>query len=100
MPDREILVIQGNRDSTVQWKHNLSLLRSRLPHAEFVMVHGARHEMFNEEQSLRREAQGQIVRYLQRNAGSGPCHTDTAMVKCRPSCDGIDGVPLVGRVQR
>lgn len=45
---REVLVIQGDKDGTVDWKYNLELIDGKFPNAKIVMIPGANHELFNE----------------------------------------------------
>lgn len=50
---RPVLILQGDRDSTVDWKYNLKLLREKFPAAEVRMLPDARHELFNESLEIR-----------------------------------------------
>jgi alpha-beta hydrolase superfamily lysophospholipase len=43
-----VLVVQGDKDGTVDWKYNLSLIRHKFPNAEIDIIKGANHELFNE----------------------------------------------------
>ena len=45
---RELLIIQGTEDQTVDWQYNLAQIRPRLPQAKIVMVEGAGHQLVNE----------------------------------------------------
>jgi alpha-beta hydrolase superfamily lysophospholipase len=62
--DKEILIVQGSRDTTVDWRYNLKLLGEKFPAARAEMIKGARHELFNESEALRDECQAKIIRYL------------------------------------
>ena len=46
--NRQALVIQGDKDGTVDWKYNLDLISRKIPSAEIKIVPGANHELFNE----------------------------------------------------
>lgn len=50
---RPLLVLQGRRDSTVDWRHNLALLQRLFPAAETRVLADARHQLLNESPSLR-----------------------------------------------
>jgi len=58
-----IQVIQGDKDTTVDWRYNLNIVREKIPNAEIQMIHGARHELFNEVIELRRQAMDLIGDY-------------------------------------
>jgi alpha-beta hydrolase superfamily lysophospholipase len=62
--NRQILIIQGSRDSTVDWKYNLKQLGKKFPAAKVKMIKGARHELFNEAIEYREAAIGQVITYL------------------------------------
>lgn len=62
--DREILILQGDKDSTVDWPYNLGLLREKFPHAKIEMFHKARHELFNESPKYRPKVLESIKQYL------------------------------------
>jgi len=62
--EKDIMAIQGNKDTTVDWKHNLEFIRERFSNSEVVMIDGARHELFNESADLRDKVFSYIGRYL------------------------------------
>lgn len=45
---KPILILQGDRDTTVDWRYNIGLLRDKFPAGRVEMIYGARHELFNE----------------------------------------------------
>ena len=47
------LIIQGNRDSVVDWRGNLGRIRRRFTEPEVVMLEGARHNLPNEASAYR-----------------------------------------------
>ncbi|WP_169853035.1 alpha/beta hydrolase [Anaerohalosphaera lusitana] len=62
--DKEVLIVQGDRDGTVDWVHNIAFLESKLPNARVELVEGAKHELFNESLGLREQVFGTVVDYL------------------------------------
>jgi alpha-beta hydrolase superfamily lysophospholipase len=62
---KEVLIIQGSYDMTVDWRYNLKALRKKFPAAKVEMIEGARHELFNESSALREESITKVVNYLQ-----------------------------------
>jgi len=67
--DKEVLILQGDRDTTVDWRYNIRLLQGKFPAANVQMIKGARHELFNETAALRDECLAKISTYL---AGKTP----------------------------
>jgi alpha-beta hydrolase superfamily lysophospholipase len=55
------LVIQGDQDTTVDWKRNLPLIREKFPQARILMMSGARHHLVNETTELR----GQVFELME-----------------------------------
>lgn len=53
--DYPLVVIQGDEDGTVDWRHNLSLIGKKFPRMQAHMVATGRHQMANESPELRRE---------------------------------------------
>jgi alpha-beta hydrolase superfamily lysophospholipase len=62
--DKEILIIQGSRDGTVDWRYNLKRLHKKFPAAKVEMIKGARHELFNEAPKYRDKVMDQVIGYL------------------------------------
>ncbi len=58
------LVLQGDKDGTVEWEYNVELIRKKYSNAQIVMIKGARHELFNEAMSLRNQALRKTAEYL------------------------------------
>lgn len=54
--NRAASVIQGDADTTLDWRYNLRLLRRKLPNGCFHLLPGARHHLVNETASLRAQA--------------------------------------------
>ncbi|MHC5183503.1 MAG: alpha/beta hydrolase, partial [Planctomycetota bacterium] len=61
--DREVLVIQGDKDGTVDWKYNMKLIDEKFPHATVEMIPGANHELFNEALEYKQQALNMIKEY-------------------------------------
>jgi alpha-beta hydrolase superfamily lysophospholipase len=62
--DREVLVIQGDKDGTVDWKYNMKLLDEKFPVAKVEMIPGANHELFNETPEYKQQALNFVSDYL------------------------------------
>ena len=50
-----INIVQGDQDTTVDWRHNMPLLLEKFPQRKLLMIEGGRHHMVNEEQSKRQK---------------------------------------------
>ncbi len=50
-----INVIQGDNDGTLDWRHNIRLLRTKFPRMNLHTIHGAGHQLVNESEPLRRK---------------------------------------------
>jgi alpha-beta hydrolase superfamily lysophospholipase len=50
---RRPLIVQGQADMTVDWEHNLEVLRSKFDQPQVLMLPHARHHLANETQTLR-----------------------------------------------
>jgi len=50
---RSPLIIQGEEDMTVDWRHNLEVLRGKFANPEVLMLPQARHHLANESEELR-----------------------------------------------
>jgi alpha-beta hydrolase superfamily lysophospholipase len=62
--DKKVFILQGDRDTTVDWRYNLGLLQEKFPAANVQMIKGARHELFNERAGLREACLVKITDYL------------------------------------
>lgn len=60
-----VLVLQGDKDRTVDWEVNLKLVRDKFPHARIERIPGARHELFNESDIYKEQAFKSAAAYLQ-----------------------------------
>lgn len=61
---RSLYVVQGDRDTTVAWEHNLRLLGRLFSQSEVRLAPGARHQLMNETPSLRDEVVADILSAL------------------------------------
>jgi alpha-beta hydrolase superfamily lysophospholipase len=61
---KELLILQGDRDTTVDWRYNTQLLRDKFPAAQMEILPAAKHELFNEAQPCRQTAISRVVHYL------------------------------------
>ena len=62
--DRKLLVLQGDKDGTVDWQYNLELIAQKFPNAEIKIIHGANHELFNEAPEYKIQALEYVTNYL------------------------------------
>jgi alpha-beta hydrolase superfamily lysophospholipase len=60
------LLLQGDEDGTVDWRHNTAVLQRLYPSLQPVLLPGARHHLVNETPALRRQLFAHIGDYLQR----------------------------------
>ncbi len=65
--DLAINIVQGDQDTTVDWRHNMPLLLQKFPRRKLLMIEGGRHHMVNEEQSKRQQA----YQWLSKNINAG-----------------------------
>jgi alpha-beta hydrolase superfamily lysophospholipase len=59
------LIVQGESDMTVDWKHNLAVLRDKFDKPQIFMLHEARHHLANETPDLR----AQFFEFLTKRMG-------------------------------
>lgn len=62
--DRKITLIQGTRDSVVDWKYNLDFLERKTRAAETFLINGAQHQLHNEREDLRVQVMDALRRGL------------------------------------
>ncbi|WP_088103160.1 alpha/beta hydrolase [Halalkalibacter urbisdiaboli] len=48
-----ILVIQGNDDTTVDWRYNTDFLAKHYPNSHIILIDGAKHQLLNETSQIR-----------------------------------------------
>jgi lysophospholipase len=54
--DLAINIVQGDQDTTVEWRHNMPLLLEKFPQRSLLMIKDGRHHIVNEEISKRQQA--------------------------------------------
>ncbi|MBN2384287.1 alpha/beta hydrolase [bacterium] len=59
-----LLVVQGSRDRTVDWRYNLPFIVRKCPAAHQIIIPRASHELLNENPQFRRPALSAIVGFL------------------------------------
>jgi lysophospholipase len=62
------LIIQGQRDGTVDWRHNVGVLRDLMHEPEVVYFPDLHHQVVNEKAGIRDEVFRQVVRHFRENA--------------------------------
>jgi len=58
------LVIQGDRDDTVEWRYNVPFVQTLFPGSAVAYIEGAGHQLANESEPLRREYLQIVTEYL------------------------------------
>ncbi|OLF50863.1 alpha/beta hydrolase [Pseudomonas chlororaphis] len=53
--NRQLLIVQGQADMTVDWQHNLQVIREKFQQPQVLMLPEARHHLANEAASIRQE---------------------------------------------
>lgn len=51
--DRHILLVQGQRDNTVDWRYNIPIIRKKFPKAKYLPLQDAYHHLANETPEIR-----------------------------------------------
>jgi len=59
-----VLVIQGDADATVDWRYNMGVISQLLPGSRVEYLHGARHQLANESQDIRRDYLARVEGWL------------------------------------
>ncbi len=65
--DRKMMVIQGDKDGTVDWQYNLKLIAKKFPNAKTQMIPGANHELFNEAPEYKQQALDSVTNYFRQD---------------------------------
>jgi len=61
---KSLLVIQGDKDTTVDWQYNVDFIEDKFPNSEIKIIENARHELLNESPKFRNEVFAEIYSYL------------------------------------
>jgi lysophospholipase len=51
--DKSVLLLQGQRDTTVDWRYNIPLIRKKFPKAKYLPLQDAHHHLVNESPEIR-----------------------------------------------
>ncbi|WP_170885450.1 alpha/beta hydrolase [Bacillus alkalicellulosilyticus] len=62
--DKEIAIIQGERDTTVDWRYNCRFLSRRFPNSRVRFIEQGRHQLVNESDDIRSDVLTQIKQEL------------------------------------
>ncbi|QFT89185.1 Phospholipase YtpA [Bacillus sp. THAF10] len=62
--EKEVHILQGNKDTTVDWRHNVRFLLNAYPNSKCILIDGVNHQLFNEEETLREIAFFHVKRIL------------------------------------
>lgn len=62
--DIDLLIIQGDRDSTVDWNYNLNFLKKKFPRSSVVIIEDGEHQLYNEKTRLRDLTFYEIANYI------------------------------------
>ncbi|NQZ66696.1 MAG: alpha/beta hydrolase [Lentisphaeria bacterium] len=62
---RPLTIIQGEDDTTVDWKWNLKYLKEHFPKSEAILIEQAGHQLANEEASLRKQVTEKILKAIE-----------------------------------
>lgn len=61
---QRVLLVQGDADTTVDWRFNIPLIQSKLPDNRVHTIKGARHQLLNESEKYRAQVFGALRDYL------------------------------------
>ncbi|KPB06490.1 alpha/beta hydrolase [Bacillus sp. CHD6a] len=62
--EKTLLIIQGNKDTTVDWRYNIKFILKKYPNATCVLIDGGNHQLLNETAIIRDLTFTHIKRYL------------------------------------
>ncbi len=62
--ENPLFIIQGNKDTTVDWRYNVSFIFKKYPNSTCVLIDGGNHQLFNETAIIRDITFTHIKRYL------------------------------------
>ena len=64
---RTLKIIQGTKDTTVDYQYNIEFIKEKFSDVEVEMIRNARHELFNESVEIRKEVFTEIITYIEDN---------------------------------
>jgi len=62
---KPVFVIQGTGDKVVDWKYNIEFLEKKLSKMEVKWIQNAKHQLLNENESVKSEVLNSITKYLE-----------------------------------
>jgi alpha-beta hydrolase superfamily lysophospholipase len=62
--DEDLLVIQGTKDTALEWKYNMKTIRKLAPKVDIELVENARHEIYLDKPDIRERVFSMIVEHL------------------------------------
>jgi alpha-beta hydrolase superfamily lysophospholipase len=62
--DKSILIIQGQRDTTVDWRYNIPAIRRKFPRAKYLPLQDAYHHLANESPEIREKIEAAMDMYF------------------------------------
>jgi alpha-beta hydrolase superfamily lysophospholipase len=62
--DKPILIIQGQRDTTVDWRYNIPAIRRKFPRAKYLPLQDAYHHLANETPEIRQKIEAAMDMYF------------------------------------
>jgi alpha-beta hydrolase superfamily lysophospholipase len=62
--DMVVLIVQGQKDNTVDWRHNIPVVRDKFPRAKYLPLQEAHHHLVNETAAIRAKIFAAIDLYL------------------------------------
>lgn len=63
--DKLVLIIQGQRDTTVDWRYNIPAIRRKFPRARYLPLQDAYHHLANESQEIRQKIEAAMDMYFE-----------------------------------
>jgi len=58
------IIIQGDKDGTVDWRHNLNMIEDKFKQPEVHLLKGARHQLANEDWTFREQIRQVLLEHL------------------------------------
>lgn len=64
---RKVLILQGDKDGTVDWKYNMDVVKRKFLNADIKIIPGANHELFNEATKYKDQALNMVANYFRQD---------------------------------
>lgn len=66
MPEsqQKIFVIQGDKDTTVDWKYNINFINEKFPNSKVTYINNGKHQLYNERDKIKETVFNSIISYL------------------------------------